>query len=401
METKLQVITLKQLPIIEEHLQLVKADVETRTKNAMQLVCTEETRGDVKKIRTELGKEFASMEEQRKRVKEAIMEPYNQFEAVYKDCISDPYKKADAELKRRIDEVEAGLKADKVKAVQSYFDELCKANNLPWLRFEQMNLKIGLSTSVNGTKTALTSTVLKIAEEVQELSRHDDAAELLVEYKKSLNVALALSTVRARHAMIELQKQRVAERRAALEQQQAAEEMLIAFVEGVSEHLPDIMLAAASIVETLLTYFIEHLPDIVEGAMQMGDAVIDGIIDGISAAWDSLVSWFNGLWNNLFGNRSVNVDVNSSGTDGSHAGGLDYVPYDNYIANLHRGEMVLTSAEATQYRKGNENAAGGMTINIDINGIQFSDVNSMAHALANQISYELQAQSNRKAAVYA
>lgn len=180
-----------------------------------------------------------------------------------------------------------------------------------------------------------------------------------------------------------------------------AGQMLIAFVEGVSEHLPDIMLAAASIVETLLTYFIEHLPDIVEGAMQMGDAVIDGIIDGISAAWDSLVSWFNGLWDNLFGNRSVNVDVNSSGTDGSHAGGLDYVPYNNYVANLHRGEMVLTSEEATQYRKGNENAAGGMTFNININGIQFSDVNSMAHALANQISYELQAQSNRKAAVYA
>lgn len=179
-----------------------------------------------------------------------------------------------------------------------------------------------------------------------------------------------------------------------------AGQMLIAFVEGVSEHLPDIMLAAASIVETLLTYFIEHLPDIVEGAMQMGDAVIDGIIDGISAAWDSLVSWFNGLWDNLFGNRSVNVDVNSSGTDGSHAGGLDYVPYNNYVANLHRGEMVLTSAEATEYRKGNANAAGGMTVNIDINGIQFNDVNSMAHALADRISYELQAQSNRKAAVY-
>lgn len=180
-----------------------------------------------------------------------------------------------------------------------------------------------------------------------------------------------------------------------------AGQMLIAFVEGVSEHLPDIMLAAASIVETLLTYFIEHLPDIVEGAMQMGDAVIDGIIDGISAAWDSLVSWFNGLWDNLFGNRSVNVDVNSSGTDGSHAGGLDYVPYNNYVANLHRGEMVLTADEATAYRKGDANMAGGMTFNIDINGIQFSDVNSMAHALADRISYELQAQSNRKAAVYA
>lgn len=137
-----------------------------------------------------------------------------------------------------------------------------------------------------------------------------------------------------------------------------AGQMLIAFVEGVSEHLPDIMLAAASIVETLLTYFIEHLPDIVEGAMQMGDAVIDGIIDGISAAWDSLVSWFNGLWDNLFGNRSVNVDVNSSGTDGSHAGGLDYVPYNNYVAALHRGEMVLTADEADSYRRGKGSGSG-------------------------------------------
>ena len=144
-----------------------------------------------------------------------------------------------------------------------------------------------------------------------------------------------------------------------------AGQMLIAFVEGVSEHLPDIMLAAASIVETLLTYFIEHLPDIVEGAMQMGNAVIDGIIDGISAAWDGLVSWFNGLWDSLFGNRSVNVDVNSSGTDGSHAGGLDYVPYNNYVANLHRGEMVLTADEADSYRRG-KGSSNGFTLTQNI-----------------------------------
>lgn len=178
-----------------------------------------------------------------------------------------------------------------------------------------------------------------------------------------------------------------------------AGQMLIAFVEGVSEHLPDVMLAAASIVETLLTYFIEHLPDIVEGAMQMGDAVIDGIIDGISAAWDSLVSWFNGLWDNLFGSRSVNVDVNSSGTDGSHAGGLDYVPYNNYAANLHRGEMVLTAREAENYRNGGK-TGGDMVFQISINGMQFTSVSDMAHALANDISHELEAQTRRKAALY-
>lgn len=239
MDNALQVITLKQLPIIEEHLQLVKSDVETRTRNAMQLVCTEETRKDVKSIRTELSKEFAEMENQRKRVKEAIMEPYNQFEAVYKECISDPYKKADAELKKRIDEVESGLKSEKEKAIRDYFNELCKANNLPWLRFEQMGLKIGLSTSVNGTKTALTSTVLRISNEVLELSRYENAAELMVEYKKSLNMALALSTIRARQEQIDLQKQYEAQRRAALEQQRAAEEKVQKAVSEAQETQQD------------------------------------------------------------------------------------------------------------------------------------------------------------------
>lgn len=178
-----------------------------------------------------------------------------------------------------------------------------------------------------------------------------------------------------------------------------AGQMLIAFVEGVSEHLPDIMLAAASIVETLLTYFIEHLPDIVEGAMQMGNAVIDGIIDGISAAWNGLVSWFNGLWDSLFGNRSVNVDVNSSGTTGGRAGGLDFVPYNNYVANLHRGEMVLTAREAENYRNGGK-TGGDMVFQISINGMQFTSVSDMAHALANDISHELEAQTRRKAALY-
>ena len=157
-----------------------------------------------------------------------------------------------------------------------------------------------------------------------------------------------------------------------------AGQMLIAFVEGVSEHLPDIMLAAASIVETLLTYFIEHLPDIVEGAMQMGNAVIDGIIDGISAAWDGLVSWFNGLWDSLFGNRTANVNVNatsSSGVDGSHAGGLSYVPFDGYIAELHKGERILTASEARAYNDGyGTGGSGGITVVQNIQSVPMTPV---------------------------
>lgn len=140
--------------------------------------------------------------------------------------------------------------------------------------------------------------------------------------------------------------------------------MLIAFVQGISNHLPDIVKAAGSIIGTLLTYFVNHLPEIVNGALKMGGAIVDGIMQGISAAWGGLVSWFNGIFNSLFGNRSVNVNVNgASGSNRRHAGGLDYVPYNDYVANLHRGEMVLTAREADEYRKNGIQGGTGFVVN--------------------------------------
>ena len=144
----------------------------------------------------------------------------------------------------------------------------------------------------------------------------------------------------------------------------AAGRMLIAFVQGISNHLPDIVKAAGSIIGTLLTYFVNHLPEIVNGALKMGGAIVDGIMRGISAAWGGLVSWFNGIFNSLFGNRSVNVNVNGSGgSNRRHAGGLDYVPYNDYVANLHRGEMVLTAREADEYRKNGVQGGTGFVVN--------------------------------------
>lgn len=50
--------------------------------------------------------------------------------------------------------------------------------------------------------------------------------------------------------------------------------------------------------------------------------------------------------------NKINNAVNSYGKnyDGSHATGLNSVPFDGYIAQLHRGEMVVPAAQAEQLR---------------------------------------------------
>lgn len=54
----------------------------------------------------------------------------------------------------------------------------------------------------------------------------------------------------------------------------------------------------------------------------------------------------------------------TTGVDGSHADGLDYVPFDGYIAELHKGERVMTSMENYQYSTGQTGGAGSMSVDL-------------------------------------
>ena len=81
----------------------------------------------------------------------------------------------------------------------------------------------------------------------------------------------------------------------------------------------------------------EGIGNVVEELASVGEDIIESNKQGISDAWDGLARWVNGIWDSLFGNRDVDVNVNktTSGVDGSHANGPDYVPYKNYVANFH------------------------------------------------------------------
>lgn len=50
--------------------------------------------------------------------------------------------------------------------------------------------------------------------------------------------------------------------------------------------------------------------------------------------------------------------------DGSHKTGLDYVPYDDYVAVLHKGEMVLPADDAADYRSGGRTGGASTTVNL-------------------------------------
>lgn len=75
-----------------------------------------------------------------------------------------------------------------------------------------------------------------------------------------------------------------------------------------------------------------------------------------SSAFSAMQSFFAG--------RSIGVKIRATveaakqAAKGHHANGLDYVPYNGYIAELHKGERVLTKQENVRYNKGEGNTSG-------------------------------------------
>lgn len=82
------------------------------------------------------------------------------------------------------------------------------------------------------------------------------------------------------------------------------------------------------------------------------DTVTQGIEDLIGW-WDDLIGKIQRGWNDFWGIEDGSREMSSRGTgfvDGSHAQGLNYVPFDGYIAELHQGEMILPEREAAMLR---------------------------------------------------
>ena len=202
-------IVVKQLPEIEEHLKSVALEIDKKVENATGLVCTEETVKTIKELRAELNKEFKEFETQRKIVKEQVLKPYNDFEDIYKKCISDKFRNADLILKSRIEIVENDLKSKKEQEIKDYFEEYKTVNDIDFITYEQARINVTSSASMKSLKEQAKLFIDKIVDDLKLIETQEHKAEILVEYKQTLNVSNAITTVTNRFKAIEEEKKKI------------------------------------------------------------------------------------------------------------------------------------------------------------------------------------------------
>lgn len=232
-----ELMRLSQLPQIEERLRDVKADWEQTASENMSLVCTADTIQSVKNARAGMTKLFNELEDQRKTMKNQYMERWNAFEATYKECIAEPYRRSDADLKRKIDETEGAIKAECEERCVEYFRELCAVHGVDFVSWPLLNIKIDMTSARQKTPRKLfdqiNERIAAIADGMDKIDREADPSdrdEIMAEYKRLLDVGAAVLRVQDRKNRIRAEQQAAAEREERRRAEKEAEEKVEAAI---------------------------------------------------------------------------------------------------------------------------------------------------------------------------
>lgn len=116
----------------------------------------------------------------------------------YKEQTITKYKEADEILKTKVNDFEMKIKTERKIELEAYFTDICAMEQIDWLTFNRFGVEINLSTSIKKYKEQILETIQGVVNDLDLINTDTYATEILVEYKKSLNVSQSIKIVRER-----------------------------------------------------------------------------------------------------------------------------------------------------------------------------------------------------------
>lgn len=202
-----EIIVIEQLPQLFYKLEKVGEYLDEELSSIKDIVVSEESKQEVKKVRTNINNILKQFEDKKKEVKAKCLEEYNLFEEKYEQEVKGKLTTASEELKVKIDLIEVKQVEEKTCNVFDFIEEHLKANHLEnVINSTQVKdfagLKINLSTSEKSLKENALAFIERVANEVKLIEMEETPSNLLYEYKQN-----GFDLTKAKLTLIERQKQ--------------------------------------------------------------------------------------------------------------------------------------------------------------------------------------------------
>ena len=198
---------IKSVGEIESNMKEVKGYVQKLNNYYKSITFTEETLKQAKEEKAKVNKFKAEVADYRKK----IISEYNKPIKVFEDTAKET-EKILVETYNTINQQVAGYeekqKQQKEQEIREYFEEYKIANGIDFINYKQAQINVTLTASIKSLKEQAKAFIDRIVDDLKLIETQECKEEILIEYKKSLNVSRAIQEVANRHKLLEEERKR-------------------------------------------------------------------------------------------------------------------------------------------------------------------------------------------------
>lgn len=200
------IINIESLGTITSNLKTVRDDV-VALNNFYSNVIYDETQKDVAKAdKAKINKYKDAIKKYIKDIENKFNEPLEELKKIGKEMeglLKDTYTSIDEQVSK----FEIEQKNAKIEQLKEYYNEYAESLKIDFIPYERMNLNVTLSASMKSLKEQIKTFLDEVILNVNLINSQEYSAEIMVEYKQSLNALEAITKVNNRKSMLKREEE--------------------------------------------------------------------------------------------------------------------------------------------------------------------------------------------------
>lgn len=197
----------KSLGEIESNIKEVQNYVKSLNEYYKKVIFTDDTMKTAKEEKAKVNKFKTQISDYRKNILAEYNKPIKIFEDTAKETeklLTDTYNT----INQQVATYEDKVKKEKEQEIKDYFEEYKQSLNIDFITFGDTKIKVGISDSKASLKKQAKDFVDKVNTDLATIMLQENKEEILVEYKQSLNLNMAIQTVINRHKLLDEEKKK-------------------------------------------------------------------------------------------------------------------------------------------------------------------------------------------------